>query len=155
MPPLSSPASAARGFYLGVFFGRPGSDASRWADLEKELVALATSLNATLAYQGPGGAPCFERSVILSTASAYCLDRLERFVAVRFPVGPDSLLPHGRLESWPPAVALALSEEEFQHAVAREGSMRLRVEPVLVADFSALLEARRADAGAPPLRSPR
>lgn len=148
MPPLNSPSAAARGFYLGVFFGRAGRTASRWTRFESELIALARSLHATIAYQGPGGAPCFERTVILATVSAGAIDRLESFVAAHRPLGSDSDEQHTSSAEWPPVVALAMSEEQFARAVSCGGAFPIHVEPVLIADFSALLDARRAAAEA-------
>jgi hypothetical protein len=132
--------------HLSLFLQRFGSEASLWTRLEAQLVDLVAALGGQVDHAGIGGAPYFERWLIVTVPSEAARAKMDEGIAqlantadVRWPVvqgaGDD-----------PPLIALTMSADEYADAMRAPEAIR----PTLSCEEIALLDFRNTrviDAG--------
>jgi hypothetical protein len=136
----SSTSGSAPPCHMSLFLQRFGSEASLWTRLESQLVDLVGTLGGHVDYAGIGGAPYFERWLIVTVPSeaAYAqmdvgITQLANASDGRWPVvqgaGDD-----------PPLIALTMSADEYADAMRAPEAIR----PTLSCEEIAMLDWREA-----------
>lgn len=128
--------------HLSLFFHPHGSPASLRTRLESELLELVTSLRGQVDYCGTGGAPHFERWLVVSLPSQKAAEQLEAAATILSEVAARRLPPLVRGQSGVLLVCLAMTADV--HSFVMQDPDRLQpelvCEQVTVLDFSTCLD---------------
>lgn len=134
---------------MSLFLQRFGSEASRWTRLEFQLVDLVATLGGHVDYTGIGGAPNFERWLIVTVPSEAAYAELDAGI---------TQLANAADGRWPllqgagddlPLIALTTSADEYADAMRAPEAIRptLSCEEIALLDFRDTRDIRRGHEG--------
>ncbi|WP_310571216.1 hypothetical protein [Gemmatimonas sp.] len=134
----SSTSGSAPPCHTSLFLQRSGSEASRWIRLESQLVDLVATFGGHVDYAGMGGAPYFERWLIVTVPSEAAYAEMEAGIA-QLANAADGRWP---VVQWagddPPLIAVSMSADEYAVAMREPESIR----PTLSCEENVLLDFR-------------
>ena len=151
----SSTSGSAPPCHISLFLQRFGSEASLWTRLEFQLVALVATLGGHVDYAGIGGAPYFERWLIVTVPSEAAYAQLDAGIT-QLANAADGRWPgvQGTGDD-PPLISFAMSADEYGYAMRAPESIRptLSCEEIGLLDFQHTRDTRRGresdDRGSP------